>query len=181
VRGDGHDPEAPMGSWASHLCLGPGWSTTCNTPFRYHKTWTHEGGIATPLIVHWGQGIGARGELRHQPAHVIDIWPTIMELANANGEEDADHPRPGQSLVPCFSSDRVSERTLWWSHEGNRALRRGNWKISRAGESGRWELYEMTGDRTETNDLSTSQPSLLNELREVWMELDAQHTRWASE
>ncbi len=63
------------------LCLGPGWLTVSNTPFRYHKTWTHEGGTATPLIVHWPAGIKDRGELRTQPGHVIDIWPTLHELA----------------------------------------------------------------------------------------------------
>ena len=103
VRDDGHDPTAPPGSAASHLCLGPGWSTVANTPFRRHKTWVHEGGIATPLVVHWPMGIAARGELRHDPGHVIDIVPTILEIAGplrgcrtarrsrATGQE----PRPG--------------------------------------------------------------------------------------
>ena len=156
-------------------------NTQTNTPFRRHKTWVHEGGTSTPLVVHWPAGIQARGELRHTPAHVIDIWPTLIELAQASDDEDADHPRPGRSLVPSFASDSIVERTLWWSHEGNRALRKGNWKISAAGLSGPWELYEMTGDRTETNNLATSQPSKLNELQQLWMELDVQHTRWASE
>ena len=181
VRGDGHDPAAPMGSWASHLCLGPGWSTTSNTPFRYHKTWTHEGGIATPLIVHWKRGIQSDGELRHQPGHVIDLWPTIIELAGADPDEDVNHPRPGMSLVPTFSTDQVQERTLWWSHEGNRALRQGDWKISAAGKSGPWELYEMTVDRTETTNLADSDPSRLEALSNLWSELNAQHTRWANE
>ena len=183
VRGDGHDPNAPMGSWASHLCLGPGWSTTSNTPFRYHKTWTHEGGIATPLIVHWSEGIDDAGALRHQVGHVIDIWPTVIELAGAAGDEpqDADHPRPGQSLVPSFASDRFTERTLWWSHEGNRALRQGDWKISVAGNDGDWELYDLSVDRTETKNLADSNPAKLNALREIWNKLDAQHTIWAGQ
>lgn len=182
VRGDGHDPEAPMGSWASHLCLGPGWSTTCNTPFRYHKTWTHEGGIATPLIVHWQRGIEARGELRRQPGHVIDVWPTILELAGLPPEmKGGSHPRPGQSLVPSFNTDTSRERTLWWSHEGNRSLRQANWKISVAGMDGQWELYDLSSDRTETNDLATAQPDKLQSLLQLWQELDRQHTRWATE
>ena len=61
VRGDGHDPAAAPGSAGSFLCLGPGGSTVCNTPFRRHKIWVHEGGISTPLIVHWPQGIKDRG------------------------------------------------------------------------------------------------------------------------
>lgn len=181
VRGDGHDPQAAMGSWASHLCLGPGWSTASNTPFRYHKTWTHEGGTATPLIVHWTRGITAGGRLRHQPGHVIDLWPTVMQLSQASMGDDSDHPRPGRSLVPTFSSEKTEPRTLWWSHEGNRGLRKGDWKISVAGNEGRWELYEMVGDRTETEDLATSRPLILRELQEVWKKLDEQHSRWANE
>jgi arylsulfatase len=180
VRGDGHDPAAPMGSWASNLCLGPGWSTTCNTPFRYHKTWTHEGGIATPLIVHWGRGIQARNELRHQPGHVIDLWPTILELAGASGDQSKTHPRPGISLVPSFASDEIQTRTLWWSHEGNRGLREGNWKISAVGETGQWELYDLATDRTETNDLADSDPRRRDVLRDTWLEINSQQTRWAT-
>src|SRR5690606_23628022 len=81
IRGDGHDPEAAPGGPDSYLCLGPGWSSVSNTPFRRHKTWVHEGGIATPMIAHWPKGIQSRGELCHAPGHVINIAPTILELA----------------------------------------------------------------------------------------------------
>jgi arylsulfatase len=194
VRGDGHDPAAAMGSWASHLCLGPGWSTVSNTPFRYHKTWTHEGGIATPLIVHWPAGIAARSELRSAPGHVIDIWPTLLEVAGAS-EFVTDAPaKPGQSLIPTFHAsaddpssenlappDSASEvaRTLWWSHEGNRALREGRWKIS-AVKDGDWELYDLANDRTETHDLAGENPGKLAELQARWDELNEQHTRMAT-
>ncbi len=110
VRDDGHDPSAPAGSAASHLCLGPGWSTVANTPFRRHKTWVHEGGIATPLIVHWPKGIAARGELRHDPGHVIDLVPTILEV---RGRICATMPRtPGPSpRVPARAWCRPSPAT----------------------------------------------------------------------
>ncbi len=88
VRDDGHDPAAPPGSSRTHLCLGPGWSTVANTPFRRHKTWVHEGGIATPLIVHWPKGLSAHGELRRDAGHVIDILPTIQELTSLTGQDD---------------------------------------------------------------------------------------------
>ncbi len=84
VRGDGHDRQAPMGSAASYLCLGPGWSSCANTPFRRHKTWVHEGGISTPLIVHWPSGFQARNELRTTPGHVIDLVPTIAEITGVD-------------------------------------------------------------------------------------------------
>ncbi len=166
VRGDGHDPNAPMGSWGSHLCLGPGWSTVGNTPFRYHKTWVHEGGTATPLIVHWPAGIDAEGELRHSPGHVIDIWPTLMELAGIDDQTEGPS-RPGESLVSTFERDRREPRTLWWSHEENHALRAGDWKVSKT-KAGAWELYRLDRDRCETQNLATEDPNRLKDLVSRW-------------
>jgi arylsulfatase A-like enzyme/predicted dehydrogenase len=108
IRDGGHDPAAPPGSAKSYLCLGPGFSSACNTPFRRHKTWVHEGGISTPLIVHWPAGITAKGELRHTPGHVIDIVPTVLELAGVQkpkewkGEPIPEAPgqEPGSDLCP---------------------------------------------------------------------------------
>lgn len=176
VRADGHDRNAPRGSAASYLCLGPGWSTVSNTPFRRHKTWTHEGGISTPLIVHWPQGIQDRGGLRHAPAHIIDIAPTLIELAGTdrlhhwNGL-DVPEP-PGQSLVQLFDSDQQpSSRTLWWSHENNHAIRMGDWKAVVSGEDADWELFHLGEDRNETKDLKKQHPEKLTELQSAWIEM----------
>lgn len=173
VRDDGHDPSAAPGSAATYLCLGPGWSTTSNTPFRRHKTWVHEGGIATPLIVHWPKGVAARGELRHNPGHVIDIVPTILEIAGArrfiewNGKPVP--VPPGKSLVPVFAADgSVAHDDLWWLHEGNRAIRVGDWKLVAAGQDGPWELYNLSVDRAETTDLAEQHPAKVRELAKRW-------------
>ncbi|MEJ7639561.1 MAG: sulfatase-like hydrolase/transferase [Singulisphaera sp.] len=173
VRGDGHDPSAVPGSSATHLCLGPGWSTVANTPFRLHKTWVHEGGIATPLIAHWPKGIAARGELRRDPGHAIDLTPTILDVAGApRPGTERDHPAPappGKSLVPAFARDgAVSHDDLWWEHEGNRALRMEDWKVVAAGKDGPWELYNLGEDRTETRDLAGTHPEKLRELVRRW-------------
>ncbi len=133
-------PRQPPGSAASHLCLGPGWSSVANTPFRRHKTWVHEGGISTPLIAHWPRGIAARGELRHDPGHMIDLVPTILDAAGANRRRSIagwtrrlkapSLARPGKSLLPAFARDgSVSHDAIWWEHEGNRAIRVGDWKL----------------------------------------------------
>jgi arylsulfatase len=173
VRGDGHDHAAPAGSAASHLCLGPGWSTVANTPFRRHKTWVHEGGIATPLVVHWPKGIAARGELRHDVGHVIDIVPTILEAAGLPGgvytDAGAAIPRPpGRSLVPAFAHDgTVRHDELWWEHDGNRAIRVGNWKLVAAKDEP-WELYDLSTDRTETRNLASRDPAKARKLAERW-------------
>lgn len=169
VRADGHDPAAPMGSAASYLCLGPGWSTVSNTPFRRHKTWVHEGGIATPFIVHWPRAIGGKGELRRSPAHVIDVAPTVLDLAGVKFEGKV--PSPGVSLRRTFEGDDSAlHKDLWWLHEGNRALRAGDWKVVAAeGES--WELYDLSEDRSETHDLAAKHPDRLKALTDRWQEM----------
>jgi arylsulfatase len=148
IRGDGHYPEAEMGSAKSYLCLGPGWSTAANTPFRLHKHWNHEGGISSPLIVHWPAGIKAKGELRYDPSHFIDIAPTVLEVASGsrvleNYKSEDDPRRPGMSLVPAFAKNRTIEHeSLWWCHHGNRAIRMGDWKLSSNG-SGKKRICQM--------------------------------------
>ncbi len=167
VRGDGHDPAAAPGSAATFLSIGPGWSSLANTPFRRHKTWVHEGGIATAFLAHWPRGISARGELRHTPAHLIDIVPTILELAGIR------HPAtspdlPGMSLTPLFTKDgTVAHPFLWWLHEGNRALRSGQWKIVSV-RDGPWELYDLSRDRSESRNLASEMPAKVQELAAIW-------------
>jgi arylsulfatase len=177
VRGDGHDPNAAPGSAATFLCLGPGFSSLANTPFRRHKTWVHEGGITTPLVVSWPAGIAARDELRHTPSHLIDIVPTILELTGVkrpdtwNGEPVP--TPPGKSLVPALASDvTVPHDFLWWQHEVNRALRVGDWKIVAAGVDSPWELYDLSVDRCESHDLASAQPERVQQLAKIWQ----QHT-----
>jgi arylsulfatase A-like enzyme len=188
VRDEGHDPKLPPGSAGTHLCLGPGWSTVANTPFRMHKTWVHEGGIATPLVVHWPAGIKARGELRKNPGHVIDFVPTILEVAGGKRIETVEGKpvpaAPGKSLVSAFANDNsVSRDNLWWSHEGSKAIRIGDWKLVAASPSlrgrgndeaeatqkpGDWELFDLSTDRAETNNLAAKMPEKVKELANVW-------------
>lgn len=172
VRNGGHDPQAAPGSAASYLCLGPGFSSACNTPHRRHKTWVHEGGISTPLIAHWPRGISAKNELRRTPAHVIDIVPTVLEITGVakptvwNGQPVPE--APGKSLVAAFAKDKTIARDgLWWLHEGNRAVRVGNWKLV-AAEGDPWELYDLTTDRAEQHNLAASMPEKVAELAQAW-------------
>lgn len=172
VRDGGHDPNADPGSAATYLCLGPGFSSAANTPFRRHKTWVHEGGISTPLIVHWPQGIAAKNELRHTPSHVIDIVPTVLDVAGLarpkNSRDESVPTAPGRSLVSALESDVTIERdSLWWLHEGNRAVRVGDWKLV-AAKGNPWELYDLKTDRAEQHDLATELPERVTELEQVW-------------
>ncbi len=184
VRGDGHDPHAECGTGATFLSIGPGWSSMANTPFRRHKTWVHEGGISTPLIVHWPKGIPARGELRHSPGHIVDLVPTILEAAGGKPIEKWDDqpipPSPGKSLIPLFAKDgTVTHDPIWWLHEGNRALRVGDWKIVAAGKDSPWELYDFSSDRSETKDLAKDKPEKVRELAALWSKRFDEYTAQA--
>ncbi len=185
IRGDGHDKSARPGSAESFLCVGPGWATAANTPFRLHKHWNHEGGISSPLIVHWPDGIADRGGLRHDPCHFIDIVPTVMELAGADAKaagksENAAPLRPGQSLLPAFGNGAVGHDLLWWAHRDNRAVREGKWKLSarwiEKGKSGPWELYDLSRDRCEMNNLAEKYPEKVKDLSGKWERM-ADHFR----
>ena len=174
VRGNGHDPDAPMGSKKTYLCLGPGFSSASNTPFRRHKTWVHEGGISTPLIAHWPDGIKAKGELRHSPGHVINIVPTILELAGVEKPKSwkgVPIPKaPGKSLVSSFSEElTIPRESIWWMHAGNRAIRQGNFKLV-AAKNDPWALYDLSKDRAESNDLSKKMPKFKSKLENLWNE-----------
>ncbi|MBL7223781.1 MAG: arylsulfatase, partial [Candidatus Brocadiae bacterium] len=163
IRGDKHDPAAPPGSWRSYLCLGPGWSTAANTPFRYHKSWVHEGGISSPFIVHWPAGLREHGGLRRTPCHFVDLLPTVMELAGTRASTawkgKPVPPLAGRSLAPALGKDVTLERDfLYFHHSGNRAIRVGDWKLAAAGRSGPWELYNLRTDRCECRNVASQHP-----------------------
>jgi arylsulfatase len=133
----------------------------------------HEGGISTPLIVNWPRGISAHGELRHTPSHLIDLLPTILELAGGARPNTLEGipivAAPGKSLFPAFAQDGpVKHDSLWWLHEGNRALLAGDWKIVSTRENGAWELYNLKEDRAESKNLAAAMPEKVSELSELW-------------
>jgi arylsulfatase len=137
-----------------------------------YKHWVHEGGIASPLIVHWPKRIKDGGALRHEPGHVIDIMATCVELAGAEypsrcrGREI--QALEGRSLLPVFQGRSIDREAIYWEHEGNRAVRRGKWKLVAKGRKGPWELYDMAADRTETNDLAGVHPDRVKEMAAMW-------------
>jgi arylsulfatase len=151
--------------WDTYIAYDLPWANASNTPFRLYKHWVHEGGIATPLIVHWPQEIKRKGEFRKQPGHLIDIMATCVDAASAkypeefNGEKII--PMEGRSLIPAFTDKPINREALFWEHEGNRAIRLGKWKLVarvernmrfRESDIDRWELYDLEVDRTETQN-----------------------------
>ncbi len=163
------------------VAYGPEWANVSNTPFRLYKHFTHEGGIATPLIVNWPVGIAAKGELRTQNAHLIDIMATCIDIAGITYPEsfrgNSVQPYEGVSLVPAFSNKPIAREFIFWEHEGNRAIRCDNWKlVSRtqkekkftAADENTWELYNMDTDPSETVNLVTVYPDKVKELKLLW-------------
>jgi len=167
------DLTGPIGTENSYHSYGISWSNASNTPFRRHKHWIHEGGISTPLVVHWPAVIKARGELRRQVGHVIDLMATCVDVAGAEYPQEFNghpvQPMEGTSLRPFFAADRETPRTLYWEHMQNRGIRDGSWKLV-AAQGGPWELYDMNADPTELNDLAASQPEPAKELAAKWLE-----------
>ena len=186
IRGKGHDPDAPPGSEMTHLCLGPGWSSCSNAPFRRHKIWVHEGGVATPLVACWPNGIAARGELRHDMGHCIDFLPTILDVAGIAPKDiplpAGAPPLPGNSLVPTFERDGAVARShIYFHHEGNRALRVGDWKLVNESNTNRgttddpWALYDLSTDRCEMVDLAAEKPEKCREMQDLWQKYEDQY------
>lgn len=180
-------PGAMPGPADTYTAYGKAWANASNTPFRLYKHWVHEGGISTPLIVHYPNGVKDKGVFRHHPSHLIDIMATCVDVAGAtypsqyNGNDIT--PLAGVSLVPAFDDQDLQRDAIYWEHEGNRAVRMGKWKLISEGNTNQsflwdkeaelpaegWRLYDMDADRTETNDLSRQHPELVEKMSDMWM------------
>lgn len=160
-------PNVMPGPADTYIAYGRGWATVSNTPFREYKHWVHEGGISTPLVVHWPSGIQTPGQLRHQPGHLIDIMATCVAVAGAQYPSEAT-PLEGRSLVPALANQPLDRDAIYWEHEGNRAVRAGDWKAVAKGPRGAWELYNIAEDRCEVHDLATTQSERLQALVAMW-------------
>ena len=158
----------------TYIGYGEAWANVSNTPFREYKHWEHEGGISTPLIAHWPQGIAEsrNGKLEAQPSHLIDIMATCVDLGGGaypkelNG--NAIKPMEGVSLKPAFQGEPLNRpQPIFWEHEGNRAIRIVDWKLVYKHRGG-WELYDMTTDRTEMNNLAATQLDRVKDMSAQW-------------
>ena len=165
----GRDPTVRHpGPKDDYVSVGPGWGWAQNSPFRRYKSWTHEGGVCTPLIAFWPGHIKP-GTITQQPAHIIDFMPTCLELAE--GKYPSEHagqeilPLEGKSLLPIFAGkQRIPHQQLAWEWAGNAAIRQGDWKAIWDKRVKQWELYDLATDRTENTDLAARHPKRLDAL-----------------
>jgi len=167
-----NNPEVMPGPDDTYQSYGRPWANLSNTPFRLFKQSAHEGGIATPLVVHWPGGFKARGKFDRTLGHITDIMATCVEVSGAKyppeARGEAILPMEGRSLVPAFSGGAVDRQAIYCEHEGNRAILTPKWKLVARGQSAAWELYDMEADRTETNDLAAANANTAARLAEMW-------------
>jgi len=172
----GNKPSVEPGAPNTFQSYGIGWANASDTPFRLYKHYVHEGGIASPLIAHWPSRIKTKDKWRTYPSYMIDIMATIVDICQAEYPKEykgeSIQPMEGHSLDSVFTEDRpMREDSMFWEHEGNRAVRMKNWKLVQR-HNHQWELFDMIEDRTETNNLVNSHPELFDELKK-------QYQNWA--
>lgn len=167
------DPDAPMGSVWSSVDQGPHWATVSNTPLRKWKQDSYEGGIATPLIINWSSKIQPQKEWYREPAHLIDIMPTVLEVSGAkfpgsSKQENIASP-DGVSLVPAFKAKPLArQKPIFFQFASGSAIRDGKWKLSRSATQ-TWNLYDMSSDRTETQNLAPKYPEIVKKMDNAWL------------
>ena len=171
TRGRNLKPWDPKSYWT----YDASWAQASNTPFRLYKQNQHEGGISSPLIAHWPNGLKTEpGSITRQPAHLIDFMATFLELGKAKYPKQAGNriiePLEGKSLVPIFkNTERKGHETLYFHFGTDRALRLGKWKLVSA-KKGKWELYDMDIDRTELIDLAEKFPTKVETMKGIWFD-----------
>jgi len=169
-----YDPFAP-GSELTWGYLGDAWASAANTPWRYWKKESFEGGIHTPFIAHWPEGFkGRENTFNDGMGHVMDLLPTCLELAGVEYPDEFNGKKTtyidGKSLLPLINEEiSTTHDTIFWEHSGGRALRIGKWKIA-ALKGGEWELFDLSVDRTEVNNLAEEYPGRVESMNALWSE-----------
>lgn len=170
----GNTPEVMPGAADTYQSIGIPWGNVANTPFRMYKHYTQEGGISTPFIAHWPAGIQlGKNAITHQVGHETDVMATVLDVAHASYPTERDGnavlPTVGTTLVPVFAEKPRAERTYFWEHEGNAAVRMGKWKLVSAFPD-YWQLYDMEADRTELHDLANQYPDRVRQMGAAYKE-----------
>jgi len=180
VRIPGDGKIGTLGHWTS---LGPNWANVSNTPFRYFKNYSFEGGICTPMIASWPKGIEAKNAISNFSGHFIDIMPTIIDIARAEYQSEFNNqkiiPMQGVSLLPILNGETVERgNPLFWQWAKGKAAREGQWKIVAHGLKSKWELYNMDHDPTETNNLAAIHPEIVKYMDDLYKSWLQENKQW---
>jgi arylsulfatase len=162
-----NDTTKLIGQRGSYVTYDEPWANVSNTPFKKYKHFMHEGGMITPCIIQWPAGIQPKAGFSNETGHVIDLLPTALELAGVTPKG-----LPGESLSYVWKDKKSSPKTYCWEHEGNQAIRKGNWKLVKDLEDPAWELYDLAKDPCETRDLSKTNLPLVTSMI-------TEYTAWA--
>ena len=165
-------PDTGLGSRNFWVSNEQSCGNVSNTPYRYYKAFAHEGGIITPLIVHWPNGIDKKGLISHQPIHIIDIVPTLLGLSKTVYPETFGNeklvPITGKSILPLINGAKKDQvMVMFWQHEGNQAVRIGDWKLVKKNKNP-WESYDLKTDPNELSDLKNIKSDLIDSLKINW-------------
>ena len=162
-----------MGQLGTFHSYGTGWANACNTPFNSYKHYTYEGGISTPMIIHYPSQLKNAGKINRGAQYVADIAATILDLAGADYPEKWNgkdiYPLEGKSLKPLIEGQEMEARTLYFEHEGNRGVREGKWKLLWVNYEKKWKLFDLDSDRTETQNLAAKYPDKVKTLSQKWL------------
>lgn len=165
------DRSEPIGTGATYASAGLEWANVSDTPFQKFKMSTHEGGISTPLIVHWPAGLKRRGDFERTPGHVVDLMPTCLALAGVRYPDERNGKSlkslAGRSLIPALHGMPIERDGMFWEHQGNKAVRVGDWKLVRS-HNRPWQLFNLADDRTEMNDVASEHPHRVRDLKDRW-------------
>lgn len=156
--------------WASLL---EDWANVANTPLRYYKTDSYEGGIRSPMIAFWPGHIPANSFSNYE-SHLIDIFPTLLDLAQAPYPETHKNkpvgPLSGNSLLPVLTGEDIQSREdpLYFQWKKGGAVIEDGWKIVRSQNGGAWELYNLNQDPTEMENQAENEPQRLQAMIHQW-------------
>ncbi len=176
----GRNPiERHPGPKDDYVAVGPAWGWAQNAPFKRYKVWMNEGGINTPFIARWPGHIPS-DTMTDEVGHIIDILPTLADIVDVPYPQifhDQELlPLEGKSLSSVLQGKtRNPHDILCWEYAGNRAIRKGDWKLVWDKLTEHWALYDLSKDRTETTDLAEHYPQKVTELKTAWIEW-AKHT-----
>ena len=166
-----------VGQRDSFQSYGSSWANLGNTPLKLYKHFCHEGGISSPLLIHWPAGVTRQEAWVADPAHIMDIVPTVLAAAGvsypARHNSQPLTPLEGTSLLPALPGKSLPTRALAFEHQEARGLRKGDWKIAwskRQTHEPAWELYNLRADRSEQTNLASSHPEIVQELAGDWLD-----------